>query len=188
VTEVVAVDEVPAQPWRNGGGVTRALLTWPSAQAWGLRISVADVDRDGPFSTFPGVERWFAVLEGDGVALAFDDNGERIEVREGDAPVRFDGARALGCALIGGSTRDLNVMAALGRGRATCAPAGRGTRRDRRVDLRALFARDPLRLLQGGETLSLPAMTLAWTSDTGAAWEMPDDARAFWIEYRVTRR
>jgi environmental stress-induced protein Ves len=101
VTEVVAVDEVPAQPWRNGGGVTRALLTWPSAQAWGLRISVADVERDGPFSLFPGVERWFAVLEGDGVALAFDDNGERIEVREGDAPVRFDGARGVGCGEVG---------------------------------------------------------------------------------------
>jgi uncharacterized protein len=186
--EVVAADDVPPQPWRNGGGVTRALLTWPSAQAWGVRVSVADVDRDGPFSPFPGVERWFAVLEGDGVALAFEDNGERIDVRAGDAPIRFDGGRGVDCALIGGRTRDLNVMAALRRGRATCTPALPRTRRDRRVELRALFARDALRLVHGDETLSLPALSLAWTSDTAVAWELPDDARAFWIEYRATRR
>ena len=54
---VVEVARVTAQAWRNGGGVTRELLTWPAAQAWALRISVADIERDGPFSAFPGIER-----------------------------------------------------------------------------------------------------------------------------------
>jgi environmental stress-induced protein Ves len=34
-----------------------------------LRISVAEITRDGPFSAFAGVQRWFAVLEGAGVML-----------------------------------------------------------------------------------------------------------------------
>ena len=59
----------PPQPWRNGGGVTRELLAWPDGGDWRVRVSVADIDADGPFSAFPGVERWFAVLEGAGVAL-----------------------------------------------------------------------------------------------------------------------
>ena len=53
-----------AARWRNGGGRTRELLAWPDAADWKVRVSVADVESDGPFSAFPGVQRWFAVLEG----------------------------------------------------------------------------------------------------------------------------
>ena len=65
----VRLADCPPQPWRNGGGVTRELLAWPQAADWRLRVSVADIERDGPFSPFPGVDRWFAVIEGDGVEL-----------------------------------------------------------------------------------------------------------------------
>ena len=105
----VALDAAAPQPWRNGGGRTRELLSWPSAEGWRLRISVADIEADGPFSAFEGVRRWFAVVEGAGVALAFAD-GERI-CRRGDAPLAFDGAAAPGCRLLDGPTRDLNLMA-----------------------------------------------------------------------------
>ena len=75
------------QPWRNGGGVTRELLCLPagSGNDWTLRISVADIDADGPFSPFPGVTRWFAVLDGAGVRLRFDDR--TLAVRCDDAPL-----------------------------------------------------------------------------------------------------
>ena len=54
-----------AAPWRNGGGVTRELLRLAARPATGsVRVSVADIEADGPFSPFPGVERWFAVLRG----------------------------------------------------------------------------------------------------------------------------
>ena len=54
-------------PWKNGGGVTRELLRLPagSGDDWTLRISVADIAADGPFSPFPGITRWFAVLTGE---------------------------------------------------------------------------------------------------------------------------
>lgn len=105
---IVVVADVAAQPWKNGGGLTRELLAWPSHGDWTVRVSVADITRDGPFSAFAGVVRWFAVLEGEGVRLAFAD-GERVQ-RRGDAPLAFDGAAAPGCRLVDGPTRDLNLM------------------------------------------------------------------------------
>lgn len=105
---IVETDRVSPQPWANGGGLTRELLREGGGHDWTLRLSVADIDRDGPFSALPGVVRWFAVLEGAGVALAFAD-GERV-LRAGDPPLRFDGADAPGCRLLAGPTRDLNLM------------------------------------------------------------------------------
>lgn len=112
VRVVRAIDAAPV-PWRNGGGLTRELLAWPSPAGWLLRLSVADIASDGPFSAFPGVTRGFVVLDGVGVALAFAD-GPR-EVRPGDAPLVFDGAAAPGCRLLGGPVRDFNLMAREGR-------------------------------------------------------------------------
>ena len=51
---VVRLEDAAPQAWRNGGGVTRELLTWPNADDWIVRLSVADIEKDGPFSAFPG--------------------------------------------------------------------------------------------------------------------------------------
>jgi uncharacterized protein len=105
---LVELAHVVPQPWRNGGGLTRELLAWPNAADWQLRLSVADIERDGPFSAFPGVQRWFCVLQGEGVALQFHSHTQSLLV--GDPPLVFDGAAAPGCHLLGGPTRDLNLM------------------------------------------------------------------------------
>jgi environmental stress-induced protein Ves len=104
----VRLDEVTPAPWRNGGGVTRELLAWPGPDHWSIRISVADIERDGPFSPFPGVERWFAVLAGGGVRLTIDGDASPLTVR--DQPVRFDGGAATTCQLLAGATQDFNLM------------------------------------------------------------------------------
>jgi environmental stress-induced protein Ves len=103
---LVRVRDVVPVPWRNGGGRTRELLVGPGAE-WRWRISVADVEADGPFSAFPGVERWFAVLEGEGVALEL---GDRVAVVRTGELLCFDGAAAPMCRLLAGPTRDLNLM------------------------------------------------------------------------------
>jgi uncharacterized protein len=105
---LIEVDGIEAQPWKNGGGSTRELYRWPLSDAWQLRVSLAEIERDGPFSSFPGVRRWFAVVEGQGVALRFE-NGEKRVTTSSD-PVSFDGIEAPDCALISGPTRDLNLM------------------------------------------------------------------------------
>ncbi len=115
--QLVSLASAAPQAWRNGGGLTREFMAWPSAADWQLRLSVAQVERDGPFSAFPGVQRWFCVLEGAGVELDF--NGSTQCVRMGDPPMVFDGAAAPGCRLLDGPTHDLNLMlqgAALGSG------------------------------------------------------------------------
>jgi uncharacterized protein len=105
---LVELASVAPQPWRNGGGLTREFLAWPSADDWQLRLSVADIECDGPFSPFPGVQRWFCVLQGEGVALGFQGHTQNLRV--GDPPLVFDGAAAPACRLLAGPTRDLNLM------------------------------------------------------------------------------
>ena len=105
---VVRCIDVPPRPWRNGGGTTRELLAWPAGNDWQLRISVAEIEADGPFSAYPGVERWFTVLQGAGVELAIA--GVPHHLRRGDAPLCFDGEAVANCRLLDGPTRDLNLM------------------------------------------------------------------------------
>jgi len=105
---VVRTIDVPAQKWRNGGGATRELLAWPPGGDWQVRVSVADIEADGPFSAFPGVERWFTALQGGGVELTVAGTVHRLQ--RGDAPLRFAGDAATSCRLIDGPTRDLNLM------------------------------------------------------------------------------
>ncbi len=106
--KTVHLADRPIVAWRNGGGSTRELLAWPAAADWQLRVSVAEIAADGPFSPYPGVDRWFAVLDGVGVVLALPQ-GERV-LRPGDAPIAFAGEAAPACRLIDGPTRDLNLM------------------------------------------------------------------------------
>ena len=100
--------DVAPQPWRNGGGATRELLARPAGEAWRVRVSVADVVADGPFSRFPDVARWFAVIDGAGVVLAVD--GVEHRCVEGGEPLAFAGDADTRSRLIDGPTRDLNLM------------------------------------------------------------------------------
>jgi len=100
--------EVSSQPWRNGGGVTRPLLVRPRGDDWQVRVSVADVSVNGPFSRFPGVQRWFAVLDGAGVVLTVGSTEHRLDA--GSDAFSFRGDVAVRCRLVAGPTRDLNLM------------------------------------------------------------------------------
>jgi len=180
---MVALDAVPAVAWRNGGGVTRELLAWPSTQDWKVRISVADIDRDGPFSRFEGVERGFTVLEGQGVLLRFAGGEHRLV--PGDEPLRFAGTDAVDCRLIGGPTRDFNLMAPPGRGtlNRTSGEARRGCQAGSLV---ALYTHaTPARLACDAEVRDLSAGQLAWSvldADTTIKIQAED---ALWMEVRA---
>ncbi len=104
----IAVDAIAPVPWRNGGGHTRELFTDASGSDWRVRVSLAEITQDGPFSAYPGVQRHFAVLEGEGVVLTLD--GVDRLVTRCSGPIAFDGAQAPACRLVQGPTRDLNLM------------------------------------------------------------------------------
>lgn len=181
------------QPWRNGGGVTRELLAWPpgTGSDWQLRVSVADIERDGPFSPYPGVQRCFAVLEGVGVVLAFADR--ELTLTTGSEPLTFDGADAPDCRLMAGPTRDLNLMVRGGAGRATMrTAAGDGCTCASPSPWRGLFTTGPLRLDVGsGALLALPASSLAWCESPAGPWRLGRVAgqpmpRAWWLTLDVS--
>ena len=106
--QVVSLADVAPTPWKNGGGTTRELVAWPDADHWVWRMSVAEVAQSGPFSRFDGVQRWFAVLGGAGVALIH--NGARHALTVDSAPFCFDGGLPTSCDLIDGATQDFNLM------------------------------------------------------------------------------
>jgi uncharacterized protein len=173
--QTVAAAQIEPVPWRNGGGRTRELLAWPEGGGWQVRVSLADIEHDGPFSSFPGVQRWFAVVQGAGVRLRFAD-AER-SVRSGDAPLHFDGAHPPGCSLIDGPTRDLNLMLRGGHG--AMVPVTAGAAWDAVFEQRCLFARVAgrltLRCNEHGDEHPLPAQTLAWGLGDSPCRFVPDD-------------
>lgn len=183
---LVHADEVAPMAWKNGGGVTRELLRVPlpgaRADDWLLRISLADIEADGPFSPFDGVTRWFAVLSGRGVDLRWPAAGAepmRRRIAVDSAPLAFDGANAPDCRLVDGPTRDLNVMVRDGAARATVERAALGVARRREGRALGVFALRPLALARGGERIALRTHTLAWCdgADT-AAWSLAPSPEA----------
>lgn len=103
----IRIDDLPAQPWKNGGGVTREIAVAHDLGGLLWRMSFADVDRNGPFSLFPGLIRILTVVDGAGLRLTGPD--KVIAAEPGD-PVRFDGAVPIECELIDGRVRDFNLI------------------------------------------------------------------------------
>lgn len=178
--QAVRLTDAPPQPWRNGGGVTRELLAWPDSDDWRVRISVADIEADGPFSTFPGVERWFAVLQGGGVALSID--GAEQPCRVGDEALAFSGESSASCRLLAGPSRDLNFMLRAADGAMRRVEAGKAW--SPRAQRCGLFTMGAGRCRFGASVVDLSAESLLWlesapealTFEPGAA-----DKPAWWM-------
>jgi environmental stress-induced protein Ves len=118
---VPAGSRVPV-PWQNGGGVTREIAVWPAGaptDAFDWRISLAEVAADGPFSTFPGVDRTLTVVEGAGLDLTV--GGLRRLVDKRHVPQDFPGDVPTHGRLLAGPVVNLNVMYRRGRAAATVA-------------------------------------------------------------------
>ena len=110
--------DYPMRPWKNGGGTTRDIAVSPpgaSLDDFCWRLSLAQVDRDGPFSRFDGVDRTLVLLDG---AMALHEQDRRIDLVRGE-PVAFAGERAIEATVRGGSTLDFNIMTRRGHARHT---------------------------------------------------------------------
>jgi environmental stress-induced protein Ves len=112
---LIPATEYRRERWKNGLGWTREVLRWPlDSTDWDWRVSIAEVDKGGPFSAFPGVDRELVLLAGEGMRLDFDD-GESVELRPPHDRHRFAGERALSAELFNGPTQDFNLMWRRGR-------------------------------------------------------------------------
>jgi environmental stress-induced protein Ves len=180
---LVRTADVPARPWKNGGGVTRELLALPEGSDWRVRISVADVASDGPFSTFAGVDRWFAALDGAGVELTIDGNAQRVTAD--DDAVAFAGAAQTRCRLIDGPTRDLNLMLRGVAGALARVVPGATWRPDKRAcGLYATVAGACRTSGHDGAPAAVPAHALCWWHDAPAA--LAFDGSGWWLHADTT--
>ena len=98
--------------WKNDGGWTTEIARSADDSAAGFRwrISIAEIESDGPFSSFPGIARDLLLLEGNGIELVVDDALPRTLSRRFEH-VHFKGEAHVACRLLAGPTRDFNVMA-----------------------------------------------------------------------------
>ncbi|WP_329234159.1 HutD family protein [Streptomyces canus] len=117
--------EYRSVPWKNGGGMTREVASGtvqvPMASAeitdgFDWRVSVADVDEEGSFSAFPGIDRVITLVEGEGMVLTVDGTPHAVGPL---SPFAFSGDAATDCRLEAGAVRNVNVMTRRSRATAT---------------------------------------------------------------------
>ena len=130
-----------SMPWKNGAGRTTEIAAHPpgaAIDAFLWRISIAEVDRDGPFSRFPGIARTIVLLEGAGMHLrggALD-----LELTTPFAPHEFSGDDAIDCTLVAGRIRDFNAMFRRGCGRGSVGVVHGKTAEFAPADFRLVYA------------------------------------------------
>lgn len=114
---VLRAGEYLRMPWKNGGGETAEIAAFPpgaTVDDFDWRVSMATVASDGPFSSFPGVDRTLTVLEGEGLALAVDEQGP-VTLTPLSPPLAFPADVSASATLVGGPVTDFNVMTRRGR-------------------------------------------------------------------------
>jgi environmental stress-induced protein Ves len=108
LTHLPAAERVQTS-WKNGGGVTWPIASEPHGASYEFdwRISLARVAADGPFSSFPGVDRTLTVLEG---AMRLTVAGQAPVILEPNSgPHNFAGDAACSAELLA-PVLDLNLM------------------------------------------------------------------------------
>jgi environmental stress-induced protein Ves len=102
--------------WKNGGGSTTEIAVFPleaGFDEFDWRVSLATIAADGPFSTFPGVERTLVLVDGHGMTLDID--GAPTMLSKADPVASFDGESHVAAQLSRGPSTDFNVMTRLDR-------------------------------------------------------------------------
>lgn len=157
-TELLPALGRTAVPWKNGGGVTREIIAYPSAASldnFDWRVSTAEVRVAGAFSVFAGVERTLCVLEGR-LALAIQGRTPSILVPD-SAPFAFAGDLEVHADPGSAPVVDLNVMTRRGHFVAAVKRLGfsGSLRRDSAATMTLLFALTSLRVEVGAESSTL---------------------------------
>lgn len=177
---LVSLDAVQSQPWKNGGGTTRELLKDPEGR---YRISVAEIKEDGNFSCFPGAQRWFAVLMGQGVHLNI--GGTNIAQKNANNPLCFDGDETTTCRLLAGATQDLNLML---HGVTGCmrliqnAPCQTNLNKGTLI---AIYAQEAASLNLDGLKIAIPAQTLFYETMKKSTELSCESEHALWMEIQL---
>ncbi|MET0594430.1 MAG: HutD family protein [Polyangiaceae bacterium] len=126
-------DHYVRMPWRNGGGTTTELVVehggrgamataGARAERFLYRVSIADVETDGPFSRFEGYDRHIMMLSGRGMTIDCGAHGV-LDLAAPFEPRTFSGDWDVTGTLRDGAVRDFNLI--VDRARATSSLAVR---------------------------------------------------------------
>jgi environmental stress-induced protein Ves len=184
------VADLPAMPWKNGGGVTREIVCQPSGADMGSfdwRVSIAHIASDGPFSAFPGIDRVITLLSGGGVHLSSADGQVNHRLDSPLAPFVFSGEAAIHARLLEGACHDFNVMTR----RAVCSASLQLLRSasDWQASSQGLFmaVQGNWQLEGAGTQMLLPQQGL-WWSDAVMAWRLiPQGPDATLLALKILR-
>jgi environmental stress-induced protein Ves len=113
-TRILRHAEYRRMRWKNGDGWTTELAAFPlsgasAAAAFDWRVSIAEIERDGAFSTFSDCERYIALLDGVGMELRFDA-APSVRLDRRLQFFRFAGEWQTQGVLLSGPVRDFNVI------------------------------------------------------------------------------
>lgn len=103
--------------WLNGAGVSWDIASEPPGaglQDFDWRFATALIERDAPFSVFPGVDRIITLIDGGGFNLDIEGTG-RISINQPHVPTPFPGDESVVCRVPGRPSMVLNLLLARGR-------------------------------------------------------------------------
>lgn len=189
-------------PWKNGGGVTEEIALDPPGGHWEgpsrilWRVSTALVASSGPFSLFPGYDRFLAVVDGGALELHVEGREpERLHPRGGVCAFSGD-ARTEGI-LLEGPCRDFNLFVDRSRGSAALryVVPGEGCTLRSEGNLGMLFATGGEVLgrgesSEGGAFALAPGDVLLWRreDEAEAVFSLLGPGKALWGEVFLGRK
>jgi environmental stress-induced protein Ves len=188
---ILRAAERRAVPWKNGGGLTREVAAHPPQSDLGnfdWRVSLAEVRRGGPFSSFPGIDRHMAVISGR-LELSISGRGA-LSLSSDAAPLSFPGELAVYAEPHAEPATDLNVMTRRGRftARLTRCSVATATQVRLEADTTLLLALAPLTLFATSIDANLSALDAARFSanaQTLTVRPVAADAACWLIEIRA---
>ena len=107
---VLLARERASQPWPDGGGMTKQVVIHPAVadtSNFDWRVSIATVDGESKFSSYPGVTRWLMPLGADGLSLRIEGEVLYLPAREAFA---FGGEASVNATRIKNPSLDVNLM------------------------------------------------------------------------------
>ena len=109
ISRVIPANEYRRERWRNSAGWTREICKFPEVDDWDWRLSIAEIEQDAQFSSFPGIDRELVLLSGHGLRLRFANDTIR-ELHPPHERIRFAGEDSIVGELLDGPTHDFNLM------------------------------------------------------------------------------
>lgn len=169
-----------AMPWKNGRGTAHRIAVSPARAGFDTldwQVSRPEIAADGPFSSYPGLDRQFMLLEGTGVTLRVRPGPDGAEFEHSISapltPFAFRGEWSVECRLHDGPVQVFNVMTRRGRAGARLeiveAAAGRPIAKPAGETLLVYLARGPVEAWGRWGKATLAADDSILVDDAGAA-------------------